>query len=170
MKIKQTILEKLYIVLTCYDDKKYWKFAKYMRDPRISIIAKYYYLYRLKRMEVKNCASLGFRINGGPRFVSPPRLPHGIKGIYLAPDVVIGENVIIYQQVTIGQKNPDDTGAPHIGNNVLIGAGAKILGNIHIGNNVRIGANCVVTKNVPDECIVIGNPMVIIKCKGEYMK
>lgn len=72
MKIKQAILEKLYIVLTCYDDKKYWKFAKYMRDPRISIIAKYYYLYRLKRMEVKNCASLGFRINGGPRFVTPP--------------------------------------------------------------------------------------------------
>ena len=51
---------------------------------------------------------------------------------------------------------------PHIGDNVFIGAGAKILGDIKIGNNVKIGANAVVTKDVPDNCTVVGNPAVII--------
>lgn len=90
-------------------------------------------------------------------------LPHGLKGIFIAPVAAIGENVTIYQQVAIAVKYPGDTVAPVIGNNVLIGAGAKIIGNIHIGNNVNIGANVVVISDVPDNCTVAGNPGKIIK-------
>ena len=51
--------------------------------------------------------------------------------------------------------------APRIGNNVYIGAGAKILGDIEIGDNVKIGANAVVTKNVPDNCTVVGSNRIL---------
>ena len=57
--------------------------------------------------------------------------------------------------------------APQIGDNVIIGAGAKNLGDITIGNNVTIGANAVVVSDVPDNCIVGGIPAQIIKFKEE---
>lgn len=68
----------------------------------------------------------------------------------------------IFQDVAIAVKGINCFEAPVIGNNVLIGTGAKLLGGIQIGNNVKIGANAVVTKDVPDNCTVVGNPMRII--------
>lgn len=79
------------------------------------------------------------------------RMPH-IMGIVLSGKTQIGDNCTIYQQVTVGESNGV---APTIGSNVLIGAGAKILGDCHIGNNCKIGANAVVTKSVPENCTVI---------------
>lgn len=80
---------------------------------------------------------------------------------------VIGDNVNISHGVTIGQINVGDKmGAPEIGNNVYIGPGAKIIGNIKIGNNVAIGANAVVVDNVDDNCIVGGIPAKVISMKG----
>ncbi len=73
----------------------------------------------------------------------------------------IGSNAWINQQVTIGYK--DDTSAPIIGNNVSICAGAIVLGNINVGNNSTIGANAVITKDVPEESVVIGSKAFIIK-------
>ena len=60
--------------------------------------------------------------------------------------------------------------SPVLGNNVYIGAGAKIIGGITIGNNVKIGAGSVVVKNVPDNCTVVGNPARIIKKNGIKVK
>lgn len=55
-------------------------------------------------------------------------------------------------------------GAPNIGDDCYIGAGAKIIGNINIGNNVRIGANCVVVEDIPDNCtVVMDKPRIILK-------
>ena len=55
-------------------------------------------------------------------------------------------------------------GAPNIGENCYIGAGAKIVGNINIGNNVRIGANCIVIEDIPDNCtVVMDKPRIILK-------
>lgn len=87
----------------------------------------------------------------GAKFVSIPTLPHGLYGIIISHNAVIGKNCTIYHQVTIGEWK---TGAPTIGDNVWIGPGAKIFGCIHIGNNVRIGANCVVSRDVPDNATV----------------
>lgn len=67
----------------------------------------------------------------------------------------------IYHQVTIGEGN---SGAPIIGDNAIIGAGAKIVGKIEIGSNVKIGANCIVFKDIPDNStVVMKAPRIIIK-------
>lgn len=81
-------------------------------------------------------------------------------------DSVIGDHCVIRQGVTIGNKNMDDPhGAPVLGNNVNVGAGAKIIGRVRIGNNVDIGANAVVIKDVPDNVVVGGVPAQILKQK-----
>jgi serine O-acetyltransferase len=88
-------------------------------------------------------------------------IQHGFSTIIMAD---MGENCWVNQQVSIGYK--DNTGRPKIGNNVRITAGAKVLGNINVGDNVTVGANAVVTKNVPDNCVVVGVPAYIIKRNG----
>jgi len=76
----------------------------------------------------------------------------------------IGENCWVNAGVTIGYRN--QSGIPVIGNNVYVGAGAKVLGPIHVGDNVIIGANAVVLRDVPANCTVAGVPARIIKRDG----
>ena len=76
----------------------------------------------------------------------------------------IGKNCWVNQGVTIGYTNAED--CPSIGDDVTIGAGAKVLGACKIGNHVVIGANCVVVKDVPDFCTVVGCPALIVKRDG----
>ena len=82
---------------------------------------------------------------------------HHFGGIIFHPIVELGDHCTLYHQVTIGDRGGYG-GAAKIGNNVLIGAGAKIIGDISIGNNCKIGANAVVDKNMPPETIAYGNP------------
>lgn len=97
----------------------------------------------------------------------PINFPHGIKSIFISSGAEIGKNVTIFQQVTIGSNTLPDSktkGAPTIGDGVLIGAGAIIIGNVKIGHNCRIGANAVVVEDVPDNCVVVmEKPRVIHK-------
>lgn len=86
---------------------------------------------------------------------------HNGLGVVLDHRCIIGDNVRIDQQVTIGIRW-DEGVAPIIGNNVRIGAGAKVLGSIRIGNNARIGANAVVLTDVPDGATAVGVPAKII--------
>lgn len=79
----------------------------------------------------------------------------------------IGENCSLRPGVVIGKKLTDDVNAAVLGNNVDIGVGAKILGDVHIGNNVTIGANAVITKNVPDNAVVAGVPARILRYRNE---
>jgi serine O-acetyltransferase len=88
-------------------------------------------------------------------------LPHPI-GIVINSKSIIGEKCTILQNVTIGNKNKSDD-VPILGNNVMIGAGAVLIGDIKIGNNVKIGANSVVITDIPDNFIVAGVPAKIIK-------
>ena len=81
-------------------------------------------------------------------------IPHP-NGIVIHPGARIGVNCLIFQQVTIGMR--DAQGAPEVSGHVDIGAGAKILGPLKIGTHVRIGANAVITRDVADGMIVIGN-------------
>lgn len=82
-------------------------------------------------------------------------------------NAVIGKNCNLSQGVTIGVANRGlRKGCPTIGDNVYIGPGAKLFGNINVGNNVAIGANCVVTKDIPDNSVVVGIPGKVISSKG----
>ncbi len=91
-------------------------------------------------------------------FAGEPCMPHGERGVFVSGATQVGKNAIIFQQVTIGSVTLPDSnglGAPTIGDNCYIGAGAKIVGKVTIGNNVRIGANAVVYKDVPDNSVVV---------------
>lgn len=93
-------------------------------------------------------------------------LPHQGLGVVIGPDVVIGENCTIYQNVTIGSTDKGKGYAvPVIGDNVMIGCGSAILGAVHIGNNVSIGANTVVVNDIADNAVVIGNLGKVVKYK-----
>ena len=89
------------------------------------------------------------------------------SGIIVNRHSVIGKNCNISHGVTIGQVNRGKyKGSPILGDNIYIGAGAKIIGSVTIGNFVAIGANCVVTKNIPDHSVVVGIPGRIISQEG----
>lgn len=88
-------------------------------------------------------------------------------GIVVNHRTVIGRNCNISHGVTLGQANRGrNKGYPTVGDNVYIGPGAAIIGNVRIGNNVAIGANCVVTRDVPDDCVVAGVPARVISQSG----
>lgn len=101
----------------------------------------------------------------GERF----HLMHFGLGVVIHPYTVIGNDVWLYQNVTIGVKHHADYFKLTIEDNVFIGAGAKILGvgEMTIGENSVIGANAVVLNNVPANAVVAGNPARIIKLNGE---
>lgn len=89
------------------------------------------------------------------------------SGIVISPKAVIGDNCNISQNVTIGVAGKgEDRGVPTIGNGVYIGAGAVVIGKIKIGENVAIGANAVVTKDVPDNAVVVGIPAQVKSFAG----
>ena len=107
----------------------------------------------------------GIEIHPKARIGSRFFIDHG-EGVVIGETTIIGDDVLIYQQVTLGGTgNEHGKRHPTIGNNVIIGAGAKILGNITIGDNTRIGAGSVVVDNVPEHCTVVGVPGRIVQQK-----
>ncbi|MED5619704.1 serine acetyltransferase [Ideonella sp. BN130291] len=91
------------------------------------------------------------------RFDGEPCFPHGELGIFISGGASIGRNCVIFQQVTIGSNTVAGSrgfGAPTIGDDCYIGAGAKVIGNVKIGHRVRIAANAVVMKDVASDCVV----------------
>lgn len=89
---------------------------------------------------------------------------HGFSTIVNAHS--IGKNCQIWHNVTVGQSKSGTLMKPTIGDNVLICAGAVVIGEVFIGDNVVIGAGAVVTKSVPPNCVVVGNPSFVIKQNG----
>lgn len=126
-----------------------------------------YTLYPIARMILNKLSyRLGISIPYNSRIGSGFYIGH-FGGIVVNSNCVIGNNCNISHGVTLGQGNRGNSkGVPHIGDNVYIGPGAKIFGGLTIGNNAAIGANCVVTKNVPDNAVVVGVPGKIISFEG----
>ena len=96
-------------------------------------------------------------------------IDHG-TGIVIGATAEIGDDCLLYQGVTLG-----GTGAarekrhPTLGNNVMVGCGAKVLGPFKVGDNVKIAANSVVLREVPDNCTVVGIPGHIVRVGGEKL-
>ena len=149
--------------VTHYNHKKYWSWKEKLTNKKIPKFLRYIYLFQMRKMEAYNGASLGNQVNGGSCFKSPPFLPHGIKGIFITDTASIGMNCTILHQVTIGLKDWSGEGGPIIGDNVFIGAGAKIIGPVHIGDNVKIGANAVVVSDIPNNATVVCQKARIIE-------
>ena len=158
-----TIFEDIYCGLVLqYNHRKYWKRRAAVTDinSKIPKIIRYYYLLYLRKVDAKNGAEISTGLGGGTVFKGIPILPHGLKGIIIHGSAVIGKNVTIHQQVTIGTRHENNSA--YIGDNCVIGAGAKILGKIYIGEGCKIGANAVVISDVPAGSTVVGVPGRII--------
>ncbi|KOO07640.1 serine acetyltransferase [Vibrio hepatarius] len=141
--------------------RKGFKFVFWMRvakhfdsNPIIRILPKLMYMY-YKRVYTTD---VNYRANVGPGFAM-----YHVFATSWGQNVTIGSNATIVHGVTIAGKNNQ---FPTIKDNVYIGTGAVVLGGITIGNNVVIGANAVVTKDVPDNAVVVGNPGKVISFNG----
>ena len=88
-------------------------------------------------------------------------------GVVIGETTVVGDDCVLYQGVTLGGTGKEcGKRHPTLGNNVTVGAGAKVLGNIQIGDNVKVGGNSVVVKDVPENCTVVGIPGRVVRRNG----
>ncbi|MEH2195394.1 MAG: serine O-acetyltransferase [Nostoc sp.] len=104
----------------------------------------------------------GIEIHPGAEIGQGVFIDHGM-GVVIGETAIVGDFTLIYQGVTLGGTGKE-TGKRHptVGKNVVIGAGAKVLGNLQIGDRVRIGAGSVVLRDIPNDCTVVGVPGRII--------
>lgn len=108
----------------------------------------------------------GIEIHPGAQIGQGVFIDHGM-GVVIGETAIIGDYCLIYQGVTLGGTGKElGKRHPTLGENVVIGGGAKVLGNIQIGNNVRIGAGSVVLRDVPSNCTVVGIPGRVIYRSG----
>jgi serine O-acetyltransferase len=123
-----------------------YRIAHFLWNLKLKLIARIYsnWIRAATGVEIHPAAKIGRRF-----FID-----HGM-GVVIGATAVVGDDVLIYHDVTLGART-NDAGKRHptIGNNVVIGSGARVLGDIHIGEGVRINANLVVTKSVPARTMV----------------
>ena len=131
----------------------YYKISHYFYNKKHYLLARY--------ISEKAKRKTGIEIHPGATIGKRLFIDHGF-GVVIGETAVIGNDVTIFHGVTLGgtgkQKGKRH---PTIGDNVFIGSGAKILGNIKVGNNSKIGANAVVLKDVPENTTAVGVPAVI---------
>lgn len=132
-----------------------------------------HFLYQLKVPFIPRLLSqivrffTGIEIHPGARIGCGFFVDHGM-GVVIGETTEIGRNVTLYQGVTLGGTGIQrGKRHPTLGDNVVVGAGAKVLGNIHLGNNVKVGAGSVVVHPVPDNCTVVGVPAEIVRKDGQ---
>lgn len=111
----------------------------------------------------------GVEIHPGASIGTGFFIDHGM-GVVIGETAEIGNYVTLFQGVTLGGTGKErGKRHPTLGNHVVVGAGAKVLGGIRIGDNVKVGANAVVLRAVPANSTVVGNPGRIVKCDGERL-
>ncbi len=109
----------------------------------------------------------GIEIHPGATIGRGVFIDHGM-GVVIGETAIVGNYALIYQGVTLGGTGKESGKRhPTLGENVVVGAGAKVLGNLLIGDNVRIGAGSVVLRDVPSDCTVVGIPGRIVYRAGE---
>ena len=145
-----------------------YRFGRWRYTLRSNLLRKTFsMIYRVLKVlsQIATGVDLPCETQVGRRF----KIEH-FGGIVISGDTVIGDDVIVRNGVTLGLRRTGMPGAPHIGNRVDIGAGAKVLGPIKVGDDVAIGANAVVLKDVPANSIAVGVPAVVRPRKNEAQK
>ncbi len=108
----------------------------------------------------------GIEIHPGAQIGQGVFIDHGM-GVVIGETAIIGDYALIYQGVTLGGTGKESGKRhPTLGENVVVGAGSKVLGNIYLGNNVRVGAGSVVLRDIPADCTVVGVPGRLIYRAG----
>lgn len=108
----------------------------------------------------------GIEIHPGAKIGKGLVIDHG-TGVVIGETAEIGDNCTIYQGVTLGGTGKDvGKRHPTLGNNVMVGAGAKILGPLHVGDNSKVAANAVVLKEIPENCTAVGVPAKVVRREG----
>ena len=132
-----------------------------------------HYIHKMKIPFIPRCISqfarflTGIEIHPGASITHGLFIDHGM-GVVIGETSIIGDDVTMYQGVTLGGTGKErGKRHPTIGNNVVIGAGSKILGNITVGDNVQIGANAVVLRDVPSNSTVVGVPGRVVRREGK---
>lgn len=136
-----------------------YRFGRWRYQVRPAILRKCFsFIYKLmfKFVQIITGIELPCEVDVGRNFV----IDH-FGGVIVSGYAKFGDNCRIRNGVVVGLRRVTEKAAPHIGNDVDIGAGAKVLGPIRIGNNVLIGANAVVISDVPDNSIAVGVPAVV---------
>ena len=136
----------------------YYKIAHYFYNKKRYLIARY--------ISEKAKRKTGIEIHPGATIGKGLFIDHGV-GVVIGETAIIGDNVTMFHGVTLGGIG-SETGKRHptIGDDVFIGCGAKILGNINIGANVKVGANAVILKDVEANTTVVGIPGTVVKKNG----
>lgn len=129
---------------------KIWKIGNWAYRHRIPLLPGFF--SRLNRV-INSCDIPKTQIGKDVAF------KHNALGVVINEYTVIGDGCVIYQNVTFAGK---DKKRPTLGKNVMIGAGAVIIGGVHLADNVKIGANAVVTKDVPEGKTAVGIPAKIL--------
>ena len=112
----------------------------------------------------------GIEIHPGAQIGQGVFIDHGM-GVVIGETAIVGDYALIYQGVTLGGTGKESGKRhPTLGENVVVGAGAKVLGNIYLGNNVRVGAGSVVLRDIPADCTVVGVPGRLIKSPGNRVQ
>lgn len=137
----------------------FWALLKYRKAHKLYEKG---HFYRARRLSQKTARKTGIEIHPGATIGEGLFIDHG-HGVVIGETAIIGDNVTLYQGVTLGGTGKEQGKRhPTLGSNIMIGAGAKVLGSVTIGDNCKIGAGSVVVKNVPANSTVVGVPGRIV--------
>ena len=123
--------------------------------------------YIARSISQKSRKRTGIEIHPGATIGKRLVIDHGM-GIVIGETTIIGDDCLLYQGVTLGGTGKEKGKRhPTLGNNVLVGAGAKVLGSFTVGDNARIAANAVVLNEIPANATAVGVPAKVVRVKGE---
>ena len=138
----------------------FWATLWYRLAHRLYLKKHYFWARKISQ---RTARKTGIEIHPGAKIGKGFFVDHG-TGVVIGETAELGDNVTLYQGVTLGGTGKEQGKRhPTLGNNVMVSAGAKVLGAITIGNNCKIGAGSVVLKSVPDNCTVVGVPGRVVK-------
>ena len=133
----------------------FWAIYNYRKAHRLFLKGK---IFRARKISQKTARKTGIEIHPAAQIGKGLFIDHG-HGVVIGETSIIGDNVTLYQGVTLGGTGKEQGKRhPTIGNNVMIGAGAKVLGSFTIGDNSKVAAGSVVLEEVPPNCTVVGVP------------